>query len=458
MQQLNHEKWSSHWGFMLAAMGAAVGLANVWRFPYSAGVSGGGAFVLIYISAVVVIALPLLMAELLVGRRGQASPPIAIAKVAREAGASRYWSAMGRAGIVGVILVLAFYSVVGGWALIYIFKLGSGSMNGIEAPAIQMEFEALTANAALLLYGYSAFLGLTVFISAHGIRRGVERCVKILMPALFLMLLGMVAYAAVVGDFFAAVRFLFTPDFSAVAPRIVLDAFGQAFFSVSVGLTNLMAYGAYLNRNLSIPKCSVIIVCADTLVALLAGLAIFPIIFAYNLEPAGGPGLVFITLPLAFGSMTGGAILGALFFLLLSFAALTSSIAMLEAPLSWLHDQHGWQRKPAAILVGALVWLLGLLCVFSFNVLAGVHPLGRIEYFTGMTFFDLFDFATTRVIVPVIGACIALFVGWGLTKHITTDELGIGVNTIGYRLWRLSVRFLAPVVLASLCYSLLTSH
>ncbi|MGI9294694.1 MAG: sodium-dependent transporter, partial [Pseudomonadales bacterium] len=180
-------------------------------------------------------------------------------------------------------------------------------------------------------------------------------------------------------------------------------------------------------------------------------------IFAHSLEPASGPGLVFMTLPLAFGSMTAGGILGALFFLLLAFAALTSSISMLEAPVSWLHDHRGWQRKHAAIAVGALVWLLGLLCVFSFNIFAGVYPLASIGYFAGMTFFDLFDFATTRIMVPLIGACIALFVGWALTKHLTADELGVDSSAISYGLWRFSVRFLAPTVLALLCYSLLTS-
>lgn len=457
MQQQSHEQWSSRWGFMLAAVGSAVGLANIWRFPYSAGVSGGGAFVLIYIAAVVTIVLPLLMAELLVGRRGQASPPIAIAKVAREAGASRNWVAMGHGGIVAAILILAFYSVVGGWALSYVFKLGSGSLSGMAAAVVQAEFDAFTSNAGLLLLGYSVFLGVTVLISAQGIQHGVERTVKLLMPTLFFMLLGMVVYAAVAGDFAAAVRFLFTPDFSAVTPRIVLDAFGQAFFSVSVGLTNLMAYGAYLQRDVSIPRSCIVIVGTDTLVALMAGLAIFPIIFAYNLEPASGPGLVFMTLPLAFGAITGGAILGALFFVLLTFAALTSSICMLEAPVAWLHERRGWRRKQAAIAVGVLVWLLGLLCVFSFNALAGVHPLGDIAYFAGMTFFDLFDFVTTRILAPLIGACIALFVGWALTKHITADELGADGSAVAYSLWRFSLRFLAPVVLTLLCYSLLSS-
>lgn len=457
MANQNHEQWSSRWGFILAAMGSAVGLANIWRFPYSAGMSGGGAFVLIYIGAVLMVALPLLMAELLVGRRGQSSPPNSIAKVAKEVGANPNWIKMGYAGSIAVILIISFYSVVGGWAMNYVVKLGSGSVSGLPAAGIQAHFDELIANPAIMLLSYTLFLAVTVFISANGIQRGIERTVKVLMPTLFIMLLGMVVYAAVWGDFMAAVKFLFTPKFSEITPRIVLDAFGQAFFSISVGLTNLMAYGAYLSRKTSIPQSCVIIVGADTLVAILAGLAIFPIIFAYNLEPAGGPGLVFTTLPIVFGSMTGGTIVGALFFVLLSCAALTSSISMLEAPVAWLQDQRGWSRRRATLSIGLLVWSLGLLCVFSFNIMSGVYPLGGIEYFAGQTFFDLFDFVTTRVLSPLIGACIALFVGWALTKKLTAGELDIEADHIGYKFWLFSVRFLVPVVLALLCYSLLTS-
>tara|TARA_R110002110_G_scaffold91264_2_gene237513 strand:- start:135323 stop:136690 length:1368 start_codon:yes stop_codon:yes gene_type:complete len=451
------EQWTSQWGFMLAAMGSAIGLANMWRFPYSAGVSGGGAFVLVYLGAVLTLALPLLMAELLVGRRGQATPTLSIATVARQSGSSRGWVAMGYGGILAAILIFGFYSVVGGWALSYVVMTSSGSLQGLSAVQLQDSFEQLSASPLWMLLAYTVFMGSAVAISSFGIRQGVERTVKLLMPALFVMLLGMVLYAAVTGEFLRAVKFLFTPDFSSITPTIVLDAFGQAFFSISVGLTNLMAYGAYMNRSTSIGRSSAIIVGADTLVALLAGLAIFPIIFAHNLEPSGGPGLVFMTLPIVFGSVQGGLLLGSLFFLLLSFAALTSALCMLEAPVSWLVDQRGWRRRPATLAIGALVWTLGLLCVFSFSLLSDVRPLGGIEYFRSMTFFDLFDFFTTRVLSPVIGASIALFVGWAVTREITSQELGVGADSWLFRLWLLSVRFLVPLVLAALCYSLLSS-
>ena len=449
------EQWSSQWGFMLAAMGSAIGLANMWRFPYSAGVNGGGAFVLVYLGAVLILALPLLMAELLVGRRGQSTPTLSISRVAIESGGNRAWKMMGYGGIVAAILVFGFYSVVGGWALSYVVMMGSGSLQGLSASQLQVSFDQLTANPQLMLLAYTVFLGTAVAISSFGIQQGVERAVKLLMPALLVMLLVMVGYAAVTGDFARAVRFLFTPDFSTLTPSVVLDAFGQAFFSISVGLTNLMAYGAYMSRKTSIPRASAIIVGADTMVAMLAGLAIFPIIFAHGLAPSGGPGLVFMSLPLVFGAVPGGVVLGSIFFLLLSFAALTSALCMLEAPASWLVDQWKWRRRTGTLAVGGLVWTLGLLCVFSFSLLSEVRPLAWVAYFADMTFFDLFDFVVTRLLSPVIGACIALFVGWVVTRKISAEELGAEPSGLVYRLWLLSVRFLVPVVLVFLCYSLI---
>ncbi|MCR8922822.1 sodium-dependent transporter [Dasania sp. GY-MA-18] len=457
MSNNNQQQWSSRWGFMLAAMGSAVGLANIWRFPYAAGESGGGAFVLVYLGAVLTVALPLLIAELLVGRRGQASPPNAIAAVAQEAGGSRLWKKMGYGGSIAAILILAFYCVVGGWTLTYILKMASGSMSGMSGLELGQAFDEVNANPWLMLLAFSAFLGITVFISSKGIQGGVERTVKLLMPTLLIMLVAMVLYSAITGEFIKALSFLFNPDFSRITPAIVLDAFGQAFFSVSVGYTNLMAYGAYLKKDINIPSSCAVIVGADTLVALLAGLAIFPIIFSYGLEPDGGPGLVFMTLPIVFGSVSGGAILGALFFLLLSFAALTSSLSMLEAPVAWFSDLWQWSRKKSVYIAGALVWSLGLLCVFSFNLLADVHPLGMFTYFEGKTFFDLYDFVTTRIAAPVIGTGIAIFVGWVMTKKMTAQELSSSETQLGYKLWLYSVRFLVPVVLSLLCYSMLTN-
>lgn len=451
-------QWSSRFTFLMAAIGCSVGLGNIWRFPYSAGANGGGAFVLVYLAAVVVLALPLLMAELMIGRRGASSPPESIARVAVESGRSAEWRWMGiLLGGIGAITVLAFYSVVGGWTLAYAFKTAAGQFQGISAENAALAFEDLTSSPGTLLAWFTLFIGLTIFISARGLHAGIERAVSLMMPALFLMLVAMVVYAAVVGDFGAALRFLFKPDFHKLNTTIVLGAFGQAFFSVSVGITNLMAYGAYIERTTNLPQASGIIVGADTLVAILAGLAIFPIIFSYGLEPGAGPGLVFITLPFAFGQISGGLIFGAVFFVLLFFAALTSSIAMMEPPVSWLTGKTRLSRRSAALLSGGISFVLGTLAALSFNVLGDVHPLGAIPIFREKTFFDLFDYFVTNLLMPFGGILITVFAGWMMKRQFSHDELFGGRNNVAYRLWQFLVRYVAPILLGYVLFDMATS-
>ena len=451
-------QWSSRLTFLMATIGCAVGLGNIWRFPYSAGVNGGGAFVLVYIGAVILLALPILMAELLIGRRGGASPPEALETVARESGRSGSWRWMGIIlGGLGAIMALSFYGVVGGWTLAYVFKMASGQLSGVDATQAEQIFDLLNETPESLLLWFSAFMGLTVFISSRGLHAGIERAVRFMMPALFVMLLAMVVYAFVVGDVGAAMNFLFKPDFEKLDATVVLGAFGQAFFSVSVGITNIMAYGAYMQRHTNLPQSAAVIAGADTLVALLAGLAIFPIIFSFGLEPGAGPGLVFMTLPLAFGQISGGLIFGAVFFILLSFAALTSSIAMLEAPVSWLVDSIKLSRRSAALLAGGIAFVLGILATLSFNALSDVHPLGAIPIFSGKTFFDLFDYFVINIMMPLGGLMIAVFAGWLMKEQFTADELFNGETTLAYRAWRFLVRFFAPLILAYVFFDLATS-
>ena len=406
-------QWSSRLAFIMAAVGCAVGLGNIWLFPYTAGVSGGGAFVLIYLAAVVVLALPVLIAELMIGRRGAASPPQAIAVVATESGRTRNWRWMGiiLSG-VGAILALGFYGVVGGWTLAYAFKVGAGQFQGLDALQTRDAFGAFNGDAMSLLPWITVFIAATVYISTRGVIDGVEKAVKLMMPALFAMLVAMVIYAGVVGDFARTISFLFNPDFSKVDTRVVLAAFGQAFFSVSVGITNMMAYGSYMDRKTNLPGASAIVVTADTGVALLAGLAIFPIVFMHGLQPDGGPGLVFQTLPFAFAQVPGGSIFGMLFFVLLFFAALTSSIGMLEAPVSWLRETRNMSRRGAALVIGGIAFSLCVLAALSFNLLAGVHPLGMFAMFEGKGFFDLFIYAVTQFLMPVGGILVTVFAGW----------------------------------------------
>jgi NSS family neurotransmitter:Na+ symporter len=441
--------WSSKFTFIMAAVGCAVGLGNIWLFPYTAGISGGGAFVLIYLAAVIVLALPVLMAELMIGRRGAAGPPAAIAAVAKESGRSSHWRWMGVIfGGGGAIIALSFYAVVGGWTMAYAWKMATGQLQQIDAQQSQLIFDQLNGEPGSLLPWFTAFFAATVLISARGLQAGIEKAVKFMMPALFVMLVAMVVYAAVVGDFARAIEFLFAPDFSKVDSQVVLRAFGQAFFTVSVGLTNMMAYGAYIERSTKLPGASAIVVAADTGVALLAGLAIFPIIFFYGLEPAAGEGLVFMTLPFAFGQIPGGIVFGTVFFVLLFFAALTSSIGMLESPVSWLRDATNLTRRSAALLAGSISFFLGLFAVLSFSVLADFHPLGTISIFENKRFFELFIYIVTSIMMPVGGILVAVFAGWLVKKQFSSDELFDGRDSILYRIWLIGVRYVAPAILA----------
>ena len=451
-------QWSSRFAFIMAAVGCAIGLGNIWRFPYTAGVSGGGAFVIVYLGAILLLALPMLMAELFVGRRGAAGPPSAIAAIAKESGRSPAWRWMGIIlGGGGALMVLSFYSVVGGWTLAYIFKMGAGQLAAATPESAALVFENMIGGTWELLGWFGAFIVLTIAISARGLEAGIEKAVTFMMPALFLMLVAMVVYAAVVGDMGKALRFLFTPDFSKIDSSVVLAAFGQAFFSIGVGITNMMAYGAYIQKTTRLPGASVTIVGADTAVALLAGLAIFPIIFVYGLEPGAGPGLVFITLPFAFSQMPGGHFFGTVFFVLLFFAALTSSISMLEPAVSWLRDSTKLTRRSAAIAAGAVSFTLGILAALSFNELSGFHPLGALPVFADKTFFDVFDFIVTNLMMPTGGILIAIFAGWMVRRQFSLDELFDGNDTLGYKAWRFLTRFFAPAVLAFVLFDMLTA-
>ena len=458
MNNSNGLQWSSRFTFLMATIGCSVGLGNIWLFPYTVGVNGGGAYVLVYLAAVILLAYPLLMAELMIGRRGGASPPAAIAAVATESGWSPNWRWMGiLLGGIGGITILAFYSVVGGWTLAYSFKMITGQLQGVTAANAGTVFSDLTSNPASLLTWFFLFIALTIYISTRGLHAGIEKAVKFMMPALFVMLIIMVIYAGIVGDFSATVSFMFKPDFEKLDTGIVLGAFGQAFFSVSVGVTNLMAYGAYIERSTNLPRASGIIAGADTLVALAAGFAIFPIIFMYGMEPGAGEGLVFISLPVAFAQVPGGLIFGAVFFILLFFAALTSSISMMEPPVSWLTEATGWSRRSAALVSGGISLVLGIFAALSFNILGDFHPLAAIEMFSSETIFTLYVYFVTKLLMPIGGLVITVFAGWLMKRQFTRDELFDGKDALAYRFWLFLVRFLAPAMLIYVLFDSATS-
>lgn len=434
-----HGSWSSRAAFILAAIGSAVGLGNIWKFPYEAGQGGGGAFVLVYILFVFAIGVPVMIAELAVGRRGRASPPKAAANVAADEGRSRAWSGVGWLGMIGAFLILSFYSVIGGWTLAYVMKAALGALAGLSASASVAVFADLLAEPVSMIYWQAIFVFLTVYIVARGIQGGLERAVTWLMPALFLLLLLLVGYALMTGDAVAALTFLFKPNFAALTPEVLLQALGQAFFSLSLAMGAIMTYGAYVPENVSLPRSALVIASADTAVALLAGLAIFPIVFHYGLDLAAGPGLIFETLPIAFGQMPGGRFVGTAFFVLLSIAALTSSISLLEPMVSWLEEHRGMPRAGSAVGAGAVAFILGLGTVLSFNHWAEIHVFGR-------SFFQNLDFLTNNIMMPVGGFLLVIFTGWIISRQAMRQELH-SISDRQFTLWRTMARFLCPLAL-----------
>ena len=432
-----HGMWSNRWIFILAATGSAVGLGNIWKFPYITGENGGGAFVLVYLLCIAVIGIPIMMAEVLLGRRGRQSPINTMKALAKKEGRSTAWSLLGWSGVLAGFLILSYYSVIAGWALAYVLKAGSGAFAGGAAEDIQGLFGALVSNPGELVFWHTLFMVMTMAVVARGVKKGLEKAVRLLMPALFVLLLIMVGYAINTGEFAQGLSFLFSPDFSKLTADGVLIAMGHAFFTLSLGMGAIMIYGSYMPHEASIAKTSIIVALADTAVALLAGMAIFPIVFANGLEPGAGPGLIFQTLPIAFGSMEGGTFFGTLFFILLVFAAWSSAISLIEPAVAWLVENKGWSRMKASVVCGVATWLAGLGTVFSFNIWAEATLWGK-------TVFDLLDYLTSNIMLPLGGLFIAVFAGWVMKSSSTADELSLG-ESIAFPLWRFLVRFVTPV-------------
>ncbi len=444
-----HESWSSQSAFILAAVGAAVGLGNIWRFPFIAGQNGGGAFVLLYVGFVLLLGIPIIIAELAMGRRGHESPVVTMANLARQENHSQGWQLIGWLSILVPMLGLTYYSVVAAWAIDFVFQSAAGSFRGFGGVESSAFFAELLASPWRMIFWHFIFISLTIFVVARGVRKGLERSVKIMMPALFIILLLMVGYAMVAADFKAGIKFLFTPDFSKLTVPVVLMALGQALFSLAVGVGAMITYGAYLPKNISLPWAGAIIGIADTVVAILAGLAIFPLVLGYGLDPGEGPGLIFVTLPVAFGQMPGGSIVGSMFFVLLTFAALTSSIGMLEPAVSWLEEHRGFKRPVMALSAGFAAWLVGLSIVFSFNIWSDVRPLGMFKFFANKTIFDVMDFFVANIMLPLNALLIAVFAGWMMSRSSTLEELG-WPDGLRYSYWRFILKYVAPIALGAI--------
>jgi NSS family neurotransmitter:Na+ symporter len=432
-----HGFWSSKFAFILAVTGSAVGLGNIWKFPYIAGENGGGAFVLIYLVCVFGVGLPIMMSETMLGRRGRRNPVTSMSLLGEEEGGSRAWGLIGFSGVIAGFIILSFYSVIAGWVLAYIFESVSGAFVGSDAEQVKGVIGDLTSDWQRSGFWHSLFMLLTVLVVARGVERGIEKAVTLMVPALVGILLILLGYSAATGEFAMGVDFMFKPDWDAVDGGTVLAAMGQAFFTLSIGMGCVMAYGAYLPQATSIPATAAAVVCADTGIAILSGLVIFPIVFANGLDPMAGPDLIFQALPLSFGNMPGGIFFGTLFFLLVGFAALTSAISLMEPAVAWVVEASKLSRAQASIAIGLVIWGLGFLSVFSFNLLADV------TFWQG-TFLDNFDYVTSNIMLPLGGLAITVFCGWVMCQNASADELSVGVGPM-YRLWHFCTRYIAPV-------------
>lgn len=443
MSKQLHAHWSSRLAFILAAVGSSVGLGNIWKFPYMTGESGGGAFVLIYLLCIFLVGIPILMSEWLLGRIGQRNPISTMSMLTARLKRSPAWVLIGVFGILGAYLILSFYSVIGGWALAYI-KLGAvNTFTGLESEAIGALFSDMLANPMQLLLWHSLFMLITIGVVLGGVTGGLERATKTLMPTLVVLLIILVGYAAASGAFAEGLAYLFTPDFSKLSQDGVLAALGHAFFTLSLGMGIMIAYGSYLPKEINIGRSAIIVVLMDTAIALLAGMAIFPIVFANDLSPGAGPGLIFQTLPLAFGHMPGGWLFGLLFFVLLVFAAWTSAISLLEPIVEWLEEKTPLSRIGATLVAGAATWALGIATVLSFNIWSDVAPLGTFAKFEGMTIFDLLDYFTSKLILPLTGLAAVIFVGWRMSREELRDNLNMGDTA--FNIWRFAARYISPL-------------
>lgn len=444
-----HAIWGSRTTFILAATGSAVGLGNIWKFPYIAGENGGGAFVLMYVFFVCLIGIPIMAAEILLGRRGRANPITAMKKIIHESGNSSIWRLISWAGVLAGFLILSYYSVIAGWALEYVSTALQGGFTDLDGGAAKIAFNNLLADKATLVKWQTVFLAITTLVIIFGVNKGIEVAVRILMPLLFILLITLMVYSAYIGDFAAGASFLFSFRFSDLSFQGAALALGHAFFTLSLGMGAIMAYGSYMPHKTSIIKTAFIVALLDTLVALVAGLAIFPIVFATpGIEPTEGPGLMFISLPVVFGAMPFGLIFGAAFFTLVTLAAWSSTISLLEPAVAYLVERFHFHRLSANLLIASMAWLLGLGSVMSFNDWADFKP------FFGMTFFEFIDFITASVLLPLGGLFIAIYVGWFMSLKAVRKELSLDSSVL-FKTWFNVLRYVSPVlVLAVLVVSL----
>ena len=429
----NH--WSGRLGFTLAAVGSAVGLGNIWKFPYITGMNGGGAFVLVYLLAIVICGLPLLIAELLIGRESQKD----VVGTFKHLSKNPFWSNIGWINFIASYVILSYYGTVAGWTFNFLLKSVSGSYLKLPAEQLSGLFGQLVGDALTQIFCFTVFLVLTVYAVLKGVKKGIEQWNRVMMPGLFIILVVMFAYAMTTKGALEGIKFMFYPDFAKLTVEGVLEAIGHSFFTLSLAMGIIVTYGSYMDSRETIFPMATKIAVLDTVVALVAGLALFPIVFTVGLEPAAGPGLIFKTLPQVFASLPFGHALSFLFFLLLAFAALTSMISIFEVVVAYLIDEKGMERKKASIMMGFVLFITGLPAAMSYNVLGDFTVMG-------MPVLDAMDNFASNYLLPIGGMLTSVFVGHVLKKEIAyrqiaeTDKLVIVFNV-----WYFIIRFITPL-------------
>lgn len=439
MRLKQHVIWGKRGSFILAATGSAVGLGNIWKFPYITGENGGGAFVLMYLVFVAVIGVPIMMAEILMGRRARANPIIATYELCEQAGVSKGWGGLGWLGVLAGMMILSFYTVIAGWTLEYVTLGFEGKFTGLDGETSSALFESLLASPDRLILWHTVFTLMTIIVLALGVTRGLESSVRWMMPTLFVLLLVLLGYAYKEGEFATSLRFMFSFKVEDLSWEGALIAMGHSFFTLSLGMGAIMAYGSYMPSNQSVGQTVFIVALLDTLIALIVGVAIFSLVFATpGISPGAGPGLMFVTLPVAFGSMGAGVFVGTVFFIMVLLAAWTSTISLLEPGVAYLNERFGLPRVFASLSLGGIAWLLGLGSVYSFNDWADAQILW------GKNFFDSMDFVATNIMLPLGGMLIALFVGWKLRDEILLHDFK-HESTWLFRLWRPVLKYISPI-------------
>jgi neurotransmitter:Na+ symporter, NSS family len=439
MRLKQHVIWGQRGSFILAATGSAVGLGNIWKFPYITGENGGGAFVLMYLVCILLIGIPIMMAEILMGRRARANPILATAELCETAGASKGWTSIGWMGALAGLVILSFYTVIAGWTLAYINHALDARFTGLDGVGSQALFAGLLADKGQLLQWHSLFTLMTIVILALGVTRGLESAVRIMMPVLFVLLLTLLGYAMVHGEFVTSLRFMFSFNPQDLSWEAALTAMGHSFFTLSLGMGAIMAYGAYMPSNQSVGQTVMIVALLDTLVALVAGVAIFAFVFATpGISPSAGPGLMFVTLPVAFGNMGAGVAIAGIFFIMVMLAAWTSTISLLEPGVAYLNERFGLSRVLASLILGVVAWSMGIGSVLSFN------DWSDKQFLWGKNYFDSMDFLATNVMLPLGGVLIALFVGWKLRDEHLLHELKYESRVL-LRWWRPILKYISPI-------------